>query len=105
MGVAHTLFRRFIWSDNVLWKEDIQHHRVAVVLAGRDAIVDTNAVAAYLTGTDDWALETESWENGIWKGDGLDVLWFQDLDHGEVFSRRRTRKRLVDIISRFAADE
>jgi hypothetical protein len=105
MGVAHTLFRRFIWSDNVLWKEDIQHHRVAVVLAGRDAIVDTNAVAAYLTGTDDWALETESWENGIWKGDGLDVLWFRDLDHGEVFSRRRTRKRLVDIISRFAADE
>ncbi|PON20280.1 hypothetical protein TGAM01_v210831 [Trichoderma gamsii] len=105
MGVAHTLCRRFIWSDNVLWKEDIQHHRVAVVLAGRDAIVDTNAVAAYLTGTDDWALETESWENGIWKGDGLDVLWFRDLDHGEVFSRRRTRKRLVDIISRFAADE
>ncbi|RFU78946.1 ribose-phosphate pyrophosphokinase [Trichoderma arundinaceum] len=105
LGVAHTLFRRFTWSDNVLWKEDIQHHRVAVVLAGRDAIVDTNAVAAYLTGTDDWALETESWENGIWKGDGLDVLWFQDLDHGEVFSRRRTRKRLVDIISRFAADE
>ncbi|KAK2666307.1 hypothetical protein RAB80_017964 [Fusarium oxysporum f. sp. vasinfectum] len=105
MGVAHTLFRRFIWSDNALWKEDIQHHRVAVVLAGRDVIVDTNAIVAYLTGTHDWSLETESWENGVWKGDGLEVLWFQDLDHGEVFSRRRTRQRLVDIVRRFVAEE
>ncbi|EGU73874.1 hypothetical protein FOXB_15615, partial [Fusarium oxysporum f. sp. conglutinans Fo5176] len=105
MGVAHTLFRRFIWSDNALWKEDIQHHRVAVVLAGRDVIVDTNAIGAYLTGTHDWSLETESWENGVWKGDGLEVLWFQDLDHGEVFSRRRTRQRLVDIVRRFVAEE
>ncbi|WZH42156.1 uncharacterized protein QYS62_003146 [Fusarium acuminatum] len=105
MGVAHTLFRRFIWSDNALWKEDIQHHHVAVVLAGRDVIVDTNAIGAYLTGTHDWSLETESWENGVWKGDGLEVLWFQDLDHGEVFSRRRTRQRLVDIVRRFVAEE
>lgn len=105
MGVAHTLFRRFIWSDNALWKEDIQGHRVAVLLAGRDAIVDTKAVGAYLTGADDWSLETESWENGVWKGDGLDVLWFQDLDHGEVFSGRRARKRLVDIVRRFVEEE
>ncbi|KAH7471302.1 hypothetical protein FOMA001_g12992 [Fusarium oxysporum f. sp. matthiolae] len=105
MGVAHPLFRRFIWSDNALWKEDIQHHRVAVVLAGRDVIVHTNAIVAYLTGTHDWSLETESWENGVWKGDGLEVLWFQDLDHGEVFSRRRTRQRLVDIVRRFVAEE
>jgi hypothetical protein len=88
-----------------LWKEDIQHHRVAVVLAGRDAIVDTKTIAAYLTGTDDWSLDTESWENGVWKGDGLDVLWFQDLGHGEVFSRRRTRRRLVDIARSFSAEE
>ncbi|KAH6985552.1 hypothetical protein EDB80DRAFT_767963 [Ilyonectria destructans] len=105
MGVAHTLFRRFIWSDNALWKEDIQDHRVAVVLAGRDVIVDTKAIGAYLTGADDWSLETESWEHGVWKGDGLDVLWFQDLDHGEVFSGRRTRKRLVDIVRRFVVEE
>ncbi|KAJ3542277.1 hypothetical protein NM208_g4188 [Fusarium decemcellulare] len=65
MGVAHTLFRRFIWSDNTLWKEDIRDHRVAVVLAGRDVIVDTNTIGAYLTGKDDWSLETGSWENGI----------------------------------------
>jgi hypothetical protein len=88
-----------------LWKEDIQDHRVAVVLAGRDVIVDTRAIGAYLTGAADWSLETESWENGVWKGDGLDVLWFQDLDHGEVFTERKSRKRLVDIVRRFVLEE
>jgi hypothetical protein len=52
MGVAHTLFRRFIWSDNALWKEDVQGHHVAVVLAGKDVIVDTKVIGAYLTGAD-----------------------------------------------------
>ncbi|KFY89936.1 hypothetical protein V500_05389 [Pseudogymnoascus sp. VKM F-4518 (FW-2643)] len=104
MGVAHTFFRRFTWSDNALWKEDIQDHRVAVVLAGRDVIVDTKAIGAYLTDADDWSLETESWENGLWKGDGLDVLWFQDLGHGEIFNGRM-RKRLVDIVRRFVVEE
>jgi hypothetical protein len=88
-----------------LWKEDIQEHRVAIVLAGRDVIVDANAIGTYLMGSDDWSLETESWENGVWKGNRLDILWLQELNHGEVFSRRRERKRLVDIVRRFVAEE
>ncbi|KAH7190271.1 hypothetical protein BKA60DRAFT_664498 [Fusarium oxysporum] len=36
IGIAHTLFRRFFWADNLLWKEDIRDHPVTVVLAGRD---------------------------------------------------------------------
>ncbi|KAH7118266.1 hypothetical protein B0J13DRAFT_570033 [Dactylonectria estremocensis] len=47
-----------------------------------------------------WRLEIGKME----KGDGLDVLWFQDLDHGEVFSGRRTRKRLVNIVRRFVGE-
>ncbi|KAH6874275.1 hypothetical protein B0T10DRAFT_587751 [Thelonectria olida] len=105
MGVSHTLFRRFIWADNALWKEDIQGHHVTVVLAGRDVIVDTKVIGAYLTGADDWFLETRSGEDVVWKGDGLDVMWFQDLDHGQVFNGRRTRKRLVDIVRRFCVEE
>lgn len=104
MGVSHTLFRRFFWAENVLWKEDVEGHNVTVVLAGRDVIVDTKAIGAYLTGSDDWSLETESWENGVWKGDGLDVMWFQDLDHGQVFDTKRTRKRLVEIVRRFCIE-
>ncbi|EEU33859.1 uncharacterized protein NECHADRAFT_101054 [Fusarium vanettenii 77-13-4] len=105
MGISHTLFRRFFWTDNILWKEDIQGHRVTVVLGGRDAIIDTKVIGAYLTGSDDWNLETTSWKDGVWKGDGLDVLWFHDLDHGQVFKGRRTRMRLVDIVRRFCVEE
>ncbi|KAH6871980.1 hypothetical protein B0T10DRAFT_416710 [Thelonectria olida] len=104
MGISHTLFRRFIWADNALWKEDIQCHDVTVVLAGRDVIVDTKVIGAYLTGADEWFLETRSGEDGVWKGDGLDLLWFPGLDHGQVFDERRTRKRLVDIVRRFRVE-
>lgn len=105
MGVSHTLFRRFYWADNILWKEDIQNHRVAVVLAGKDLIVDTKAVGAYLTGANNWILETEGWKDGVWKGDGLDVLWFQELDHGQVFERNVIRGRLVEIARTFSVRE
>lgn len=98
MGTAHTLFRRFFWADNILWKEDLQGHRATVVLAGKDAIVDTKVIGAYLSGNNDWILKSEGWEERVSKGNGLDVLWFRDLDHGQVFDRPDTRKKLVDIV-------
>jgi hypothetical protein len=103
MGVAHTLSRRFYWAENILWKEDLQNRRVAVSLAERDLIVDTQAIGAYLTGADDWALETKGWKDGIWKdGGGLEVLWFQELDHAQVFDKERTRRMLVEVVRRFS---
>jgi len=101
MGVSHALFRRFFWADNILWKEDIQGRRVAVTLTGKDLIVDTKAIGACLTGADGWTLEMGGWKVGVWKGDGLDVVWFQDLDHGQVFEKKETRDRLVDIVKTF----
>lgn len=100
MGVSHTLFRRFFWADNILWKEDILGHRVTVVLAGRDIVVDTKMIRAYLTDTDYWALDTGNSKDEELKGDGLDVLWFPDLDHGQVFDDKRTRSRLVQLARR-----
>jgi len=83
IGIAHTLFRRFFWADNLLWKEDIRDHPVTVALAGRDSVIDTKAIRAYLLGQN---------------GNGLDVIWFQDLDHGQVFDEKRTRSSLVEIV-------
>lgn len=97
MGTSHTLFRRFFWADNILWKDDLQGHPTAVVLAGKDAIVDTAVTGAYLTGIDNW-FEADSWKDSVWKGDGLDVMWFHDLDHGQVFDRRETRRKLVEVV-------
>jgi hypothetical protein len=103
MGVSHTLSRRFFWSENILWKEDIQCRRVTVVLGGKDLIVDTEVVGMYLTGADIRGRETGSWKEGVWKGDGLDVLWFPELDHGQVFDKKSTRGRLVDVVRRYCA--
>lgn len=104
MGVSHTLFRRFFWADNILWKEDIQSHQVTVVLAGRDLIVDTKAVAAYLAGVDDWALEA-SRRDGRLGDDALNVMWFQDLDHAQVFDKWRTRRELVNTLRRYCTQK
>ena len=76
-----------------MWKEDIRNHRVTVVLGGRDLIVDTEVVKAYLTKN-----ESVRPEKGSWKGDGLDVLWFPELDHAQVFDTKSTRVRLVNIV-------
>ncbi|KAF2728247.1 hypothetical protein EJ04DRAFT_516734 [Polyplosphaeria fusca] len=97
MGVAHTLFRRFFWSENILWKEDIRNRRVTVVLGGKDLIVDTEVVKAYLTDNKSVRRENEGWKDGTWKGNGLDVLWFSELDHGEAFDKKNIRAQLVDI--------
>ena len=95
MGVSHTLFRCFFWSENILWKEDILDRRVTVALAGKDLIVDAKTVKEYLTNNSN--VRGESSENGMWGGNELNVLWFPHLDHGQVFDKKITRERLVRI--------
>ena len=98
MGVAHTLSRRFFWSENILWKHDLQGRRVTVVLSGQDLIVATEAVGQYLKGGKRQGLESEmvaDWKTEPWQGTGLDVLWFQDLDHAQVFDTKATRNRVL----------
>ena len=81
-----------------MWKEDIRNHRVTVVLGGKDLIVDTEVVKAYLTENESVGPGKGSWKGGVWKGDGLDVLWFPELDHAQVFDTKSTRARLVKIV-------
>ena len=105
MGISHTLARRFFWSENILWKEDIQDRRVSVVLGGKDLIVDTEVVRAYLTDEKSVKREDQQWKEGVWRGDGLDVLWFSELDHAQVFDKKSTRRRLVDIVRVYCVRE
>lgn len=98
MGVSHTLFRNFFWNENILWKEDLRSHRVTVVLGGKDLIVNAEAVKAYLTDNESVSRDKGCWKEGVWKGDGMDVLWFPELDHGQVFDKKSTRATLVDIV-------
>ena len=100
--MSHTLFRRFFWADNILWKEDIQGHETTVVLGGRDLIVDTKSVAAYLSGADGWTPETGG-RDGRLGVDALKVMWYQQLDHGQVFDKKRTRLELVAVLRKYCA--
>lgn len=97
MGVSHTLSRRFFWSENILWKHDLQGRRVTVVLCGKDLIVDTEAVGRYLKGSSITSKGGEEWKTESWKGGDLDVLWFQDLDHAQVFDFQNHRDRLLKV--------
>ena len=88
-----------------MWKEDLRNHRATVVLGGKDLIVDTKTVRAYFTDGGGGAWEKESGSMQIWKGDGLDVLWFSDLDHAQVFDRKCTRARLTEIVKGYCAGD
>ncbi|KAI1081476.1 hypothetical protein F5B20DRAFT_66553 [Whalleya microplaca] len=103
MGVSHTLSRRFFWADNIMWKEDLKNHHVTVSLAGRDLIVDAKVIAAYLIGEENWTPEAGGSDYGVWKGDTLGVLWFQQLDHAQVFDKKRTRAKLVSVVQKYCA--
>ncbi|GAD94030.1 conserved hypothetical protein [Paecilomyces variotii No. 5] len=123
MGVAHTLARRFSWTENIIWKEDLNLERqdgkekgrkVTVVLSGQDLIVNTEAVRQYLLGSSQYTQnvtknpktligagskeEDRSWKKQ-WKASGLEVLWYDTLDHSQVFDSMETRQPIVKAIT------
>ena len=115
IAVANTLGRHFFWTDNILWKEDMRDRKVTVVLSGQDLIVNTEAVGRYLAedvpGYERFLTEDESsssqidtWKDLSWKGEGLDVLWFETLDHAQVFEKVRHYRRLVEVVRSYSAD-
>lgn len=67
-------------------------------LASRDLIVDTEAVGRYLAQDGDGKSTTEEWKRRKWKGKGLDILWFDDLDHAQVFDSRRNCEILAQVV-------
>ena len=113
MGVAHTLARRFCWIDNIIWKEDLgikgeknqkEGRNVTVVLSGKDLIVDTETVGQYLVGSssEKKAVQkeaTRAWKNRPWIGYGLELLWYEQLDHAQVFEFEKTRRPVIKAIS------
>lgn len=111
MGVAHTLFRTFFWSENILWKQDISNKRVSIFLGGRDQVIDTKQVGMYLTESHDFVDEGLN-ENGsfklgedVWTApDGqLKVVFGEELDHAQIFDSKRRLPGLVDEVLRHSA--
>ena len=102
MGVAHTLARRFFWSENILWKEDVHGRPLTVTLCGQDLIVNTEAVGRYLTDTEDDNEHKAEWQARPWTGQGLDVIWFHTKDHAQVFDDPTDYRRLIRVIRSYS---
>ncbi|MCJ1276558.1 hypothetical protein MMC21_004364 [Puttea exsequens] len=97
-SVARTLGRHFFWSLNVLWKHDLMDRAVTVSLAGKDLIVNTEAVGRYLTNDGLSSAENGDYKVRQWRGQGLDILWFKELDHAQVFDSTRNRRILANVV-------
>lgn len=125
-AISHTLGRHFFWSENVLWRDRVMElnrsgTRVTASLASRDLIVDTETVGMYLMenqvpdpvlktdgdGRHHMELQTPNapathWKQRPWRGAALDVLWWEGLDHAEVFDKFDTRAKLVDVLVEYS---
>lgn len=120
--VAYTLTRRFIWSENSLWREDVEKRGIArdgagkrctVTLAGKDIITDTNTLGCYLTRSEvegkPWYAQEDAlndeWKHSNWTGKApLEVLWFPDLNHAEVFDDAKDRRVLLQVLETYSSD-
>jgi hypothetical protein len=126
IGVAHTLSRRFFWSENILWKEELgvnDGQRTAiVVLSGNDDIVNAQAVRRYLTTCS--LIASPAHDKAVKKaggieedveinlvneaagtsastsvsGSGLQVIWFESFHHGQAFGLEKARKAVIKAI-------
>jgi hypothetical protein len=95
--VAYALSRHFFWTENVMWKEELEGKKAAVVLSGSDQIVNTREVRKYLTGEE----QNEGEPEAYWEKDGLEVLFFPKLDHATVFDTKERRRPILSVIKRF----
>lgn len=102
-GVAHTLARGFFWQENILWKQDLQDRRATVVLCGRDLIVNTEAVGNYLARDEGHDSTGSTWKTKSWHGHELDIIWYEDLDHAQVFERKQDYAELVKVIQHYTS--
>jgi len=119
-----------LWRDRIMHLVKDKGMRMTASLASHDLIVDTAAVGQYLMEaevpdpvlvTDETSqqprMELESkheggsegkmeeWKKREWKGKGLEVMWWQGLDHAQVFDEKASRKKLIDVLVEYSRGE
>ncbi|KAL9596525.1 MAG: hypothetical protein Q9219_005746 [cf. Caloplaca sp. 3 TL-2023] len=104
MGIAHTLARYTFWSESILWKEELGGRRCTVVLGAKDIVVAAEEVGRYLTRQegvravdDKRGKEDDGWKRRGWEGKEIDVLWFEENDHGEIIDTKEGREVLIRV--------
>lgn len=58
-----------------------------------------------ITAIDDGGRDPETWKRDRWTGGARDVLWLEEIDHGEIFNNSNNCRALVDIASNYCRGE
>lgn len=93
--------------------------QVAACLSGKDLIVDTQSVARYLASEGDLkdvvdrdnveldhilkdrVTDNRSTCRSYSAPSGIDILWFPQLDHAQLFERKDGWRQVIDVINRY----
>jgi hypothetical protein len=51
-----------------------------------------------LRGGEGTSMFDDEWKSRPWQGIGIDVLWFENCDHAQVFDKLARRRRLINAI-------
>jgi pimeloyl-ACP methyl ester carboxylesterase len=100
--VAHTLQRRTFWIESILWKEDLEGRDVTVAIAGDDVILNASATKKYLLDEKPGKRRKVWGGNEAWRGNGLELLWFDGLGHAEMFQWEEQVKVLMNVVRSYA---
>ncbi|KAJ9604666.1 hypothetical protein H2200_010780 [Cladophialophora chaetospira] len=121
--VVVTLTRRFDWVANSLWRDDVIRERgsdsgqsangswgCTVVLGGQDIITDVENLGKHLMQYNGSANETVedsdmNWKDREWTGEGLEVVWREELNHAEAFDKALDRNMLLGILETYSKKE
>ncbi|KAL3418524.1 hypothetical protein PVAG01_10240 [Phlyctema vagabunda] len=49
-------------------------------------------------------VDGQEWKDRAWKPEGINVLWFKDLDHAQVFDKPTTRSRIIEVVKAYCND-
>ncbi|KAK1752981.1 hypothetical protein QBC47DRAFT_387488 [Echria macrotheca] len=115
VGVAGVLGRYFFWRENIIWREELVNiggkaggkRKAAACLSGKDLIVDTRTVARYLATEGDFAdvPDKDVFDVGRFQDfvgpAGVEILWFPEMDHAQVFENRNESSRVVELVRRY----
>jgi hypothetical protein len=55
-------------------------------------------------GDEEFDIDDEEWKFRPWKGAGIDILWFKDLDHAQVFDKSATRRKVISAIRAYCEE-
>ncbi|ETS79627.1 hypothetical protein PFICI_09480 [Pestalotiopsis fici W106-1] len=107
-GVAHTLARRMHWPEHTLLRENLVGRRTTAVVAGRDCIINANAVAGYVYYSDAGYITSADAEElrktpELWTGRAeLELIYLHDRGHGQCMRAPAEMRRVTNVVEMYA---